>query len=148
MRKKSLKEAIIVDLDGTLANVDHRLHHLQSQTKDWAAFFAAMGEDKPQAWCAFITQHLPVEVILMSGRPGEYEEETKQWLQVNQIKYDRLIMRARGDFRKDDIVKKELYERDVKGKYEVLFVIDDRKQVVDMWRSIGLVCLQCAPGDF
>jgi len=43
---------------------------------------------------------------------------------------------------------KEIYEENIKGRYEVLFVLDDRNRVVDFWRSIGLICLQVAPGDF
>jgi hypothetical protein len=57
-------------------------------------------------------------------------------------------MREAGDSRKDSIVKQELYERHIKPSYDVFVVLDDRNQVVDMWRSLGLVCLQVAPGDF
>lgn len=57
-------------------------------------------------------------------------------------------MRKDGDFRKDSIVKEEIYREWIEPFHEVLFCIDDRKQVVDMWRSIGLTCLQCAEGNF
>ena len=57
-------------------------------------------------------------------------------------------MRKTGDFRKDSIVKKELFDENVRGKYNIEFVLDDRNQVVEMWRSIGLVCLQVADGNF
>jgi hypothetical protein len=58
------------------------------------------------------------------------------------------MMRKQGDFRRDSIVKKEIYDNDIKGKFDVEFVLDDRQQVVDMWREIGLKCLQVAPGNF
>ena len=57
-------------------------------------------------------------------------------------------MRPAGDRRRDSIVKAELFDRKVRDEYRVLVVLDDRKQVVDMWRSLGLTCLQVAEGDF
>ncbi len=57
-------------------------------------------------------------------------------------------MRQEGDTRKDVLVKQEIYEREIKGRYNVLFVLDDRQQVVDGWRALGLTVFQVAPGDF
>ena len=57
-------------------------------------------------------------------------------------------MRRTKDFRKDAIVKTELFDAHIRGRYEVLFVLDDRNQVVEMWRVMGLPCLQVAAGDF
>jgi hypothetical protein len=57
-------------------------------------------------------------------------------------------MREDGDCRSDVEVKEEIYEKYLKGVVDIAFCIDDRQSVVDMWRSKGLVCLQCAKGDF
>ena len=57
-------------------------------------------------------------------------------------------MRKTGDNRKDAIVKREIYETHIKDKYQVDYVLYDRNQVVEMWRSLGLTCLQVADGDF
>jgi hypothetical protein len=58
-------------------------------------------------------------------------------------------MRRTGDRRKDSVVKRQMYERTVAGKYDVLFVLDDRNQVVDMWRKeLNLACFQVDYGDF
>jgi hypothetical protein len=57
-------------------------------------------------------------------------------------------MRKSGDYRKDYEVKKEIYETYIKDKFNVLCVLDDRQSVVDMWRSLGLTCLQVNYGDF
>jgi hypothetical protein len=57
-------------------------------------------------------------------------------------------MRPENDMRKDSVVKSELFWEHVAPNYNVQFVLDDRDQVVDFWRSIGLVCWQVAPGDF
>lgn len=61
---------------------------------------------------------------------------------------DHIFMRAEEDFRHDTIVKKELYERHIEPFYNVFCVFDDRTTVVDMWRSLGLVCLAVSNGDF
>lgn len=57
-------------------------------------------------------------------------------------------MRKTGDYRKDCIVKEEIYRKDIEPIYDILFCVDDRKQVVDAWRELGLTCLQCAEGNF
>jgi hypothetical protein len=57
-------------------------------------------------------------------------------------------MRPANDFRKDSLIKKEIYENDIKGKYNVIMVYDDRNQVVDVWRGLGLKCAQVEPGEF
>ncbi len=87
-------------------------------------------------------------IILCSGREDKFRPHTERWLRANEIDYDHLFMRKTGDKRRDDIVKKEIYEENIRGKWNVAFVVDDRKRVVDAWRSLGLTCFQCAPGDF
>jgi hypothetical protein len=57
-------------------------------------------------------------------------------------------MRHTKDLRKDSIVKGEIYDSVIAPNYNVFFVLDDRNQVVDFWRSKGLTCFQVAPGDF
>jgi hypothetical protein len=89
-----------------------------------------------------------MDVILMSGREDKFRPETERWLNANDVVYSMLLMRKTGDFRKDAIVKRELYETHIKGKYQVFFVLDDRDQVVTMWREQGLVVFQVADGDF
>lgn len=89
-----------------------------------------------------------VTKIILSGRNGESELETRKWLQDNQIYFNELHMRKEGDTRKDSIVKKEMFDEFIKDKYNVVFVVDDRDQVVQLWRSMGITCLQCNYGDF
>ena len=60
-----------------------------------------------------------------------------------------LFARKSGDFRKDAVVKEEIYRRHIEGKYCIKLVLDDRDQVVSCWRdTIGLTCFQVAPGAF
>jgi hypothetical protein len=87
-------------------------------------------------------------IIIFSGRDGSCEEETKQWLSNHNINYDALYMRKSKDSRNDSVVKQEMYDEYIKNKYNVLFIVDDRDRVVEMWRRNGLTCLQVNFGDF
>lgn len=136
----SLPHAIIVDVDGTLAKMGSRSPY------DWVS----VGEDEPHTDIISLVSLLGghEKVIIMTGRDGSCLEETETWLKKHGVRYDEIYIRAAGDMRKDSIVKEELFRKNVESKYNVLYVIDDRNQVVDMWRSMGLRCLQVAEGDF
>ena len=92
------------------------------------------------------------QIIFLSGRQEKDREPTEKFLEKHMLDGYPLFMRTTDDFRNDTIIKKELYEENVKGKYEILFVLDDRNSekcpVVDMWRELGLPCFQVADGNF
>lgn len=144
--------AIIIDLDGTLCDVSHRTHLVKQSPPDWPAFFDACVDDTPNpAVVALITmaRESGHEIIYVSGRPETHRKQTEAWLQNHWLGgWARLLMRPAGDYRQDAIVKRELYETHIRGRYDVLFAVDDRDQVVAMWRDLGLVCFQVAEGDF
>lgn len=137
----NLPSAIICDIDGTLA------HMVSRGPYDWKR----VGEDRldePVKLILRLFRTYGDRIIIMSGRDGVCAPETKKWLDMHDIPYHTICMRAEGDNRKDNIVKEELYRRHVEGQYNVRFVLDDRDQVVKMWRDLGLQCLQVAPGNF
>ncbi len=144
--------AVIIDLDGTLCNIEHRRHLLES--KDWSAFFAEMDKDTVNQWCKeLIWSCLESRwsLIFVSGRSEDYREVTERWIEDHAVPSSMhwtLFMRPSGDYRKDAEVKKEIYIRDIEPRFDVIFCVDDRQQVVDQWRELGLVCLQCAKGDY
>ena len=143
------EEIVIFDIDGTLADVSERIHHLTSTPKDWDSFFAGMVQDKAirsMVRLCNIIYSSGVRIILCSGRKEEHREETVAWLERENVKYHQLLLRKNGDRRSDVLVKRRMLERLDKSK--VLFVVEDRTNVVEMWRAEGLVCLQCAPGEF
>ena len=86
--------------------------------------------------------------IAMSGRVEATREKTEFSLNRDGVPYEKLFMRKDGDMRPDNIIKAELFDEFVRDNYDVKFVLDDRQQVVDAWRSMGLKCLQVEPGDF
>jgi len=147
-----MKKAIIVDIDGTLADVEHRVHHVNKEQKDWKAFHDSMDQDRLNHWYAKLIEamkHQGFDILFVTGRDEDYREKTQTWMKQHQIQYDKLYMRSAVDFRSDSEVKKEIYERQIKDHWEVAFVVDDRLSVVKMWREqLGLVCLQCDWGDF
>jgi hypothetical protein len=87
-------------------------------------------------------------VVFCSGREDTARAETALWIAENVEVPGELWMRAAGDRRRDSIVKRELFDVHIRNRYAVRYVLDDRQQVVDMWRSLGLTCMQVARGDF
>jgi uncharacterized HAD superfamily protein len=145
------KPAIIVDLDGTLCDVDHRVHHVSGPKKDWIKFNELLVHDKLNHWCFELIEAMSARgysVIFITGRGEDYRRLTEEWLNKHQISYKHLYMRGVLDHREDADVKEDIYKYVVDKDYRVLFVVDDRKSVVERWRKLELTCLQCAPGNF
>lgn len=140
IQDKSLPNAIIVDIDGTLAHMKNR------SPFDWNR----VDEDEVDEIIKGIVNAYDNlgTIIVMSGRDSICRDKTIKWLEDNNIKYDMLFMRAIGDNRKDSIVKKELFDNNVKDKFYVEYVLDDRDAICATWRDMGLKCLQVAPGNF
>lgn len=84
-----------------------------------------------------------IKTFLFSGRDGVCRPETEEWLERHDIEYDGLFMREKDDDRNDAIIKRELFDAHIRDKYNVLFILDDRPRVCDMWRDeLGLTVLQ------
>ena len=134
--------AVLVDIDGTVARMVGRSPY----------DFHRVDEDEPvkviiEAAVA-LGVHLGAQIIFVSGRDASCREQTRRWLDLHVPIWDDLLMRPEGDKRRDSVVKAELFDRHIRDRYDVRVVLDDRQQVVDMWRSMGLTCLQVAKGDF
>ncbi len=151
-----MKNIIVCDLDGTLADCEHRVHHVRTKPANWDAFFAGVKDDKLNYPVLSVLnkfvefEGFRYELIFCSGRPERCRADTVEWLLdhacLSEDEYT-LLMRKDGDFRADHIVKQEILDKHI-DKERVLFVLDDRQQVVDMWRRNGLVCFQVAEGNF
>jgi predicted kinase len=130
---KSLPPAVIIDIDGTLADMGDR------KPFDWEQ----VGEDKLNFPVWDLLESTDNEIILLSGRDSICRAETIKWLNEHSVVYDKLYMRAENDNRKDTIIKKELFDIHVRDNYNVVAVVDDRPSVCRMWRDeVGLFVFQ------
>ena len=135
---ESSPKAIIVDIDGTLADmVDNR------SPFDWKR----VGEDKVNESVKTIVNNFDGTVIIFSGRDSVCREETIKWLLDNGIQYSDLFMREEGNCEKDSYLKRRMFEENIRGKYFIEYVIDDRLQVCRMWHQLGLNLLRVGNPD-
>jgi len=150
------KQNIICDLDGTLADLTHRLHHIKGDKKDWDAFHAECVNDKPHddvieivdtfrlgsCGCAYPSKDL----YILSGRNEAVRDETVRWLEEHVSGVEdwdiQLRMRKANDRRPDTEVKRDMVRELGLTPDNTLCVFDDRQCVVDMWREMGFRCLQ------
>jgi tRNA uridine 5-carbamoylmethylation protein Kti12 len=140
----ALTNAVLVDIDGTLANnkgirnpYDTSLYHLDTVHEDIAHLVDILTNDG-------------YRIIVVSGRDEEYRDVLVKWLNDHNIYVDEIHMRPteKGHKREDSVIKNELYETKIKGRYNVSYILDDRNRVVKMWRSKGMRVLHVQDGDF
>ena len=133
-----LPKAIIVDVDGTLA-------HMQGRGPfEWAR----VREDRCNQTIKNVVNSYQGNVIIFSGRDGCCKDDTIAWLKDNNIRFNEIYMRAEKNIEKDSVIKRRLFDDCIRGRYNIEYVLDDRNQVVEMWRGMGLTCLQVAEGNF
>jgi len=140
----------IFDLDGTIADIQHRVPLIQQEKPDWIGFYKACSSDKPKEniiELMRIIHHAGIRVIIASGRGAEATAETIMWLGDNHVPYDQLYMRPQDSATPDDILKKIWYTALWRDE-DILGVWDDRNKVVKMWRGFGLQVHQVEEGDF
>ena len=154
------RKAIIVDLDGTLCNCEHRRHHVRPDNptegfrKNWKAFFDGIKDDTVNEWCEELVKHLrgKYEIVFCSGRGSNYRRPTLEWIEkhLKWVEYQdfTLYMRPTADSRQDNIVKEIILDFEILTRHKAHLAIDDRSQVVQMWRKRGITCLQCDEGNF
>lgn len=141
----------LFDIDGTIADLSHRLHHILSTPKDWKSFFAGCHADGPIPHIIEMARDLSAAgkgIVYVSGRSDQCRSQTAAWLLGNDLPAGQLYMRKEGDHREDNIIKLELLEQLRADGYEPILAFDDRNSVVRAWRGAGVPCLQVAEGDF
>lgn len=152
-----MNKIFLFDLDGTLADIKHRLHYLEKPNKSWQKFEKACVDDSLNMPVAsvFNAVRLVSKIWIWTGRTDSVREETVSWLWHHLGWHPDVMggshgfkMRRAHDYRKDYIVKQEMLDSVGDLKNQIVCVFDDRQQVVDMWRRNDLTCLQVAPGDF
>ncbi len=145
---------VICDIDGTIADTEHRTHFVkkpEGEKKDWKGFFGAMADDPvrkdvQEMLIGFYNQGLTI--VFLSGRPDTYKQVTLDWLQRHNLTFAfTLIMRRADDKRDDTEVKKEMLDRYFPDHSKIHTVIDDRPSVIRMWKENGLNVLDVGKGE-
>jgi predicted kinase len=137
-----LPPAVLVDIDGTVALLDGRSPYDMTR----------VGDDQPNdaVIAAVRAMHAAGHaVVFCTGRDESARADTEAWLAAHvDVPYQALFMRALGDSRRDSVVKGEIFEAEIRGRWRIVGVFDDRQHVVRMWRELGLTVFQVAEGDF
>ena len=136
-----MNKLVLVDIDGTVA---HRTNRDPFE-------YDKVLEDRPDNETIEVITALwraGYKIIFISARDDSCFDDSYEWLRLHCPPFIKLYMRKTGDFRKDSIIKEEIYREHIEPFYDVFCVFDDRNQVVGMWREIGLKCFQPEAGDF
>jgi len=149
---KPARGIVLCDIDGTIASVDHRRHHVADpNNKNWKAFFEEMVNDKPRSEVLDIVMQYEedgYDIIFVTARPEGYRKQTEAWIEETFKGYKvhkAIIMRRSGDTRPDTEVKEQMYETYFKDQ-PIKAVIDDRPSVIRMWQSKGLRVIDVGDG--
>lgn len=152
---------LILDLDGTVADLSHRLHFIQGDKKDYDSFYAAVGDDAPIDSVIHVVRSLVdlgrdtslggYHCIVCTGRPERSIPATREWLRRHGLPSEcDIFCRGDKDFRPDHVLKREfaleLQRRGVPLARTIVF--EDRKSCVDMWREFGCTVFQPADGNY
>jgi predicted kinase len=127
-----LPQAVLFDIDGTLAHMGNR------GPFDWDKVDR---DNLNQIVSEQIGFHISLDrkIIIVTGRDASCKENTEEWLKFYGIHYDEIYMRPKDDFRKDTVIKKEIYDNYIKDKYNVMCIYDDRLRVIkDTWHKLKL----------
>ena len=132
----------VFDIDGVVADVRHRLHHIDARPKDWRAFFAEADRDPVLADGVLLAHRLAArhDLVWLTGRPEHLRRATERWLRATGLDVPRLLMRRRGDFRPAPVTKVEVLH-ELSGERPVAIHVDDDGAVVRAVRSAGFAVL-------
>lgn len=142
-------KTVIVDIDGTIANAQHRLCYVMTRPKNWPAFEAASVHDEIISQTVTVVRLLKqsgTKVIILTARNINMKKMTEEWLKKNDIHYDALYMRRDKDYREDDVVKRELLYEIISEHGPVDAAFEDRQRVAKMFESEGIFTFNVGQG--
>lgn len=145
------KYCVIWDLDGVLANCDHRLHYIVADRSnpDWESFHKYTMEDTPIESGRILfwaLDMLGISQFICTARPESNREMTEAWLQKYEIRpVEKLFMRKPNDFRSGHEVKLDMLKTIWEMGYEVLMAFDDHPEIVNMYRMSSVPCYAADP---
>ena len=142
----------IFDIDGTVADLTHRLHFIQKDSPDWEGFHDLVREDSPIEPVIKTCASLAVtnDIWFFTGRMERTRSDTTRWLMRNVLNTNIVLeMRPNGDFRSDVDIKQEMLDNMLTiDRDRLVAVFDDRERIVKMWRENGIQCYQVKDGDY
>ncbi len=163
-------KTIICDIDGTIADLSHRLHHIKKENPDWEKFYDEVDKDEPIEEIINIVINMFLNddhiVLFLTGRNESCRDKTKKWINEHTKIWEQwsmddgyffelfddcsLLMRKKNDYRPDTEVKPDLLNEYLKDnpETEIAFILEDRTSMVKKWRELGYTCLQVADGNF
>lgn len=142
--------AIIWDLDGVLANSDHRLHYIVEDraNPDWESYHKYTMDDIPiKAGCMIFRAFasLRYNQFICTARPEENRVLTGMWLRKYSLYPKRLLMRADDDKREGHLVKLDMLRALWSMGYEIAMAFDDHPEIINMYRMSGVPCFGADP---
>jgi uncharacterized HAD superfamily protein len=144
--------AAIIDVDGTISDFNHRKEF--ALAKDWYAFQQLCHLDKPIVPVIQVVRGLWAQgwlIFVVTGRNQEYREITKEWLVKHGLPFSKLITRTQDDIGVRDVDFKRRALDELTRNYpahQFALAIEDRDELVEMWRGEGLICLQAQKGVY
>lgn len=155
--KKELQmesKVIGFDIDGTIADCEHRVKYWTQKPRNWKKFVDESLNDQPYddiLWLLRTLHQAGNTILIITARSDNEREITTKWLhETAKLEgiYSKLYMREAEDYRDDSTVKKEMLDQIKLDGYNLYMMFDDRSMVVEMWREVGIRCLQVREGDF
>ena len=136
-------DCAIVDIDGVLADAEHRQHYLDPPWRDWDGFFAECGGDGVFEETKTLLELMDstLTIVLLTSRPTWIQKATLDWLSRHKIRYDLLIMRPLGDFQPSPAFKHDETESLRQFGYLPVLAIDDDMRNVRMYKNEGIPTL-------
>lgn len=135
----SEKKIVICDIDGTIANNDHRQHFLEGK-KDWEGFFSELHKDEPIREIIFKVKDLEAQgnkIFFLTGRPEKYRDATIKWLNIYFSFEFSLLMRRNNDRKNKIEVKKELFKKNFSPS-KIKLILENDEELIKLWRSFNL----------
>lgn len=134
-----LPRAVIFDMDGTLASMTHRERFVQESPKNWSMFHGGMVLDRPireMVLQARAARRRGDRVIIVTLRPERFSRHTRRWLRDNDVPFDEAYFRPEGNYERGDVVKRDIYDRHIRDRFDVVMSYDDNPTMVDMWSEL------------
>lgn len=152
-----MRQFIVLDLDGTICNIEHRQH--LAAAKQWDEFHGLLEIDEPNLDVLGLIQNIAevydeaaYDFIICTGRPEKYRNQTVAWLTKHAIPVTALVMRSDNDFSKSGPMKTQMLEEYFGSKEKVIeavaFALEDRDQIIEHFRNYGIRCWQVRPGGY